>query len=190
MLIDRRFPETKAAYVGAENREIGRLATEHLIAQGANASGTSPVRGSPPAWAGWKAIAMRSPRTASSFATNSWSTAPATKVTPPPANCWRSQPRADGIVCFNDPYAVSAMKAVIEAGLRIPEDIKVIGAGNVHYSDLLRVPLSTIDQKSTQTGEQAAEILLGMIAPAPRSKSRAQNRQIKPELVVRESTRA
>ena len=40
------------------------------------------------------------------------------------------------------------LKAILEAGIAIPGEIKVIGAGNVHYSDLLRVPLSTIDQSS------------------------------------------
>ena len=55
------------------------------------------------------------------------------------------------------------MKAILEAGIRIPEEIKVIGVGNVHYSDLLRVPLSTIDQSSTSIGQQAADMLVKAI---------------------------
>ena len=65
---------------------------------------------------------------------------------PPPA---RAEPRPDAIFGYNDPTAAGAMKAILEAGIAIPEEIKVIGVGNVHYSDLLRVPLSTIDQSST-----------------------------------------
>jgi LacI family transcriptional regulator len=57
------------------------------------------------------------------------------------------------------PVAAGAVKAVLEAGLRVPEDIAIIGAGNVHYSDLLRVPLSTIDQSSTVIGETTAQLL-------------------------------
>ena len=45
------------------------------------------------------------------------------------------------------------LKAILEAGLAIPHAIKVIGAGNVHYSDLLRVPLSTVDQSSSTIGD-------------------------------------
>jgi LacI family transcriptional regulator len=39
--------------------------------------------------------------------------------------------------------AAGAIKAVLGAGLNVPGDVAVIGAGNVHYSDLLRVPPST-----------------------------------------------
>ena len=47
--------------------------------------------------------------------------------------------------------------------MRVPEDIAVIGAGNVHYSDLLRVSLSTVDQHSTAIGQSAADLLLELL---------------------------
>lgn len=67
-------------------------------------------------------------------------------------------------------------------------DVKVIGVGNVHYSDLLRVPLSTIDQSSHSIGEQAAEILLKAIGSERRRPAR--NVIIEPRLVAREPTAA
>jgi LacI family transcriptional regulator len=82
-------------------------------------------------------------------------------------------PPPDGVVCYNDPVAAGALKAILEAGLRVPEDIAVIGAGNVHYSDLLRVSLSTVDQNSTAIGESAADLLLELLKaqepPKPRT---------------------
>jgi LacI family transcriptional regulator len=188
VLIDRRFPEINAAYVGAENREIGRLATEHLLEQGAKrlghiagpriATGLGRLEGYRAALAE-HGIEYRDELVVEGVADEGYSaTRQLLALLEPP----------DGIFCFNDPYAVSAMKAIIEARLRIPEDVKVIGAGNVHYSDLLRVPLSTVDQNSTQTGEQAAEILLGMIGP--KRKKAPKVVRIKPSLVVRESTRS
>ena len=57
----------------------------------------------------------------------------------------RASPAPDGVFCYNDPVAIGAMKAILEAGLKVPEDIAVVGAGNVHYSDVLAVPLTTID---------------------------------------------
>ena len=77
-------------------------------------------------------------------------------------------------------------RSLLEAGVGIPAEIKVIGVGNVHYSDLLRVPLSTIDQGSAAIGQQAAEILMKTIG----SKRSRQPRTviIEPTLVVREST--
>ena len=68
----------------------------------------------------------------------------------------RLDPRPDGVFCYNDPTALGAINAILEAGLRVPEDIAVIGCGNVHYDSSLRVPLSSIDQQSSAIGEHAA----------------------------------
>ena len=71
----------------------------------------------------------------------------------------------------------------MESGAKIPHDIAIIGAGNVHYSDLLRVPLSTIDQSAAKMGEMAANMLVDCMraktAPVPRCTL------IPPRLVVR-----
>jgi len=42
-------------------------------------------------------------------------------------------PRPDGVSCCNDAIAIWAMRAIFEAGLRIPGDIAVVGCGNAHY---------------------------------------------------------
>jgi LacI family transcriptional regulator len=95
-------------------------------------------------------------------------------------------PRPDGVFCFNDPLAMGAMIQALDAGVRIPEDIAVIGSGNLHYDDSLRVPLSSIDQQSRKIGQEAARIALGILnskaPPAPEWVV------LKPELVVRRST--
>jgi LacI family transcriptional regulator len=64
------------------------------------------------------------------------------------------KPRPDGVFCFNDPLAMGAMNYALDKGLRVPEDIAIIGCGNLHYDDSLRVPLSSIDQpqRSPKTG--------------------------------------
>jgi LacI family transcriptional regulator len=48
----------------------------------------------------------------------------------------QQNPIPDGVVCFNDPVAIGAMRAVLHSGLRVPEDVAIVGAGNIHYSDL------------------------------------------------------
>jgi LacI family transcriptional regulator len=74
----------------------------------------------------------------------------------------------------------------LELGMRVPEDIAIIGAGNVHYSDLLRVPLSTVDQSSSTIGEKAAELLAErMESKKPLPVERV---FIPPRLVLRESS--
>ena len=72
-------------------------------------------------------------------------------------------PRPDGVFCCNDPIAMGAMRAILEAGLKIPEDIAVVGCGNLHYDDFLLVPLTSIDQDSNGLGTSAAKLALSII---------------------------
>jgi LacI family transcriptional regulator len=95
------------------------------------------------------------------------------------------RPRVDAVFAANDPAAIGAMKAIWEAGLRVPEDVAVVGAGNIAHGDLLRVPLTTVSWSRTEVGRLAAELLLDRIASAD-----APYRQviIPPHLVVRASS--
>jgi LacI family transcriptional regulator len=97
-----------------------------------------------------------------------------------------SIPVPDGVFCYNDPVAIGAMRALLEAGLKVPDDVAVVGAGNVHYSDALAVPLTTIDQKTNQIGARAAELLLEQIES--KRPPRPGKVLFVPELVPRKST--
>jgi LacI family transcriptional regulator len=70
----------------------------------------------------------------------------------------------DAVFCFNDVIASGVIAAAAEAGFRIPEDLAVIGCGNLHYDSDMRVPLSSIDQRSRETGEKTARLVLELIA--------------------------
>ncbi len=96
------------------------------------------------------------------------------------------KPRPDGVFCVNDPLAVGAMTRALDEGLRIPEDLAIIGCGNLHYDDALRVPLSRIDQQSRRIGDEAGRITLGILnSKTPRKPERV---LLEPKLVVRAST--
>jgi LacI family transcriptional regulator len=97
-----------------------------------------------------------------------------------------TDPRPDGVFCSSDPVAVGAMKAVLDAGLRIPEDVALIGCGNAHYADLLRVPLSSVDRNSVATGERAAQLALSLVRA--RDRVEPQSILLEPRLVVRASS--
>ena len=94
--------------------------------------------------------------------------------------------RPDAVFCFNDPLAMGAMNYALDHGLRIPEDIAVIGCGNLHYDDSLRVPLSSIDQHSRRIGEEAARVALRILNSKVQLKP--ETIVLQPELVVRRST--
>jgi LacI family transcriptional regulator len=96
-------------------------------------------------------------------------------------------PRPDGLFCFNDPMAMGAMNFALDHGVRIPQDLAVIGCGNLHYDDSLRVSLSSIDQHSRKIGQEAARIALRILnSKAP---PKPETVVMQPELIVRESTR-
>jgi LacI family transcriptional regulator len=94
--------------------------------------------------------------------------------------------RPDGIFCYNDPIALGAMRAILDAGLRIPDDVAVVGCGNVLYSDFLRVPLTSIDQDSSAIGSLAAELALSLVGA--KDPVRPRTELVNPRLVIRAST--
>ena len=187
VLIDRKIAGLKANYVGVDDEEVGRMATEHLIACGCRS--IAHIRGPRIATAMGRLAGYRKALKRQGL------TAPANFVTSggyEDGMGYKSMrrllslaTRPDGVFCFNDPVAAGAVKAILEAGLRIPGDIAVIGVGNVHYSDLLRVPLSTVDQSSAHVGRNAAELLLQLIDKRTRG---TRTILIPPQLIIRDST--
>lgn len=189
VFIDRIPAGLEGHYVGVKDDELGAVATEHLIEQGcrriahirgpAISTGTGRLRGYR------RALARHGLQTAPAYVVSGHHDDASGYEAM--RELLQLDPRPDGVFCYNDPVAAGAIKAILEAGLSVPNDIAIIGAGNVHYSDLLRVPLSTVDQSSSVIGETAAELLTQcMEAKTP---PRPRRILIPPRLVVRESSR-
>jgi len=77
------------------------------------------------------------------------------------------------------------LKAIWEAGRRAPDDIAVVGVGDIALGDLLRVPLTTVGWSRRDQGRHAAELLLGSLEGEV---DRPQRVVIPPRLIVRESS--
>jgi len=189
VLIDRPISGLRASFVGVDNRAIGKLATEHLIERGccriAHLRGPKMGIGEERLEGFRRALATHGCRLHSGYIV------PGGHSDVTGYEGMRKllgvRPLPDGVFCFNDPVAIGAMKAMLEAGLKMPGDVAVVGAGNVHYSDVLAVPLTTIDQGTCKIGVLAAELLIARIG-AKRA-LRPQKILIPPKLVERESTR-
>ena len=95
------------------------------------------------------------------------------------------RPKIDAVFAANDPSAIGAMKAIWEAGLRVPDDVAVVGVGDIALGDLLRVPLTTVGWSRRDQGRHAAELLLGSLEG---DVDRPQRVVIPPRLIVRESS--
>ncbi len=91
----------------------------------------------------------------------------------------------DAIFAASDLIAIGAMRAVSEAGLRVPHDVAVIGFDDIPAASLTSPPLTTIMQDLKEAGELLVETLLAAIEDHPNA-----NRSIPAKLVVRASTGA
>jgi len=90
------------------------------------------------------------------------------------------------LVAFNDMSAIGAIRALRDSGLRVPEDVSVIGFDDIQASAYMTPRLTTIRQPLRHMGELAAKNLLQRIS---KGNGRApQTISIAPELLVREST--
>lgn len=93
--------------------------------------------------------------------------------------------RPTGVFCTNDTVAAGAMKAVIRAGLRIPEDVAVVGFDDSSVSRIVEPELTTVRIDMDRMGRLAAEKLFDLIEGIPSAETRI---VIPTELVVRSSS--
>ena len=69
-------------------------------------------------------------------------------------------PPPDAVLCANDLIAIGAMDVAHARGLRIPDDVAVVGFDNIETADLVTPRLTTIDNYATAVGSVAADVLL------------------------------
>lgn len=89
----------------------------------------------------------------------------------------------DALFCVNDPVAIGLLRRCLEEGVRIPEELALVGAADLRVSSVLRVPLTTVYQPKEELGEKAADILFNLM----KDPDQIHQVVLKPKLVVRES---
>jgi LacI family transcriptional regulator len=89
------------------------------------------------------------------------------------------------LLAFNDSSAIGAIRAINEAGLRVPEDISVVGFDDIQSAAYSSPSLTTIRQPLQKMGEIAARTLLDRIDDPEQYLPEL---LIEPELIVRKST--
>ena len=192
VLIDRRFTGLASHFIGVDDEAVGFVATEHLIERGCRriAHITGPdrntVRGRLTGYR--RALERHGHPFLPEYVVRAHVVDDEGEHAGYGAmrELLKLDPRPDGLFCHNDPTALGAIRAILKSGVRVPQDIAVIGSGNLHYNDLLRIPLSSVDQQTARLGEEAARLALRIIearAPLP-----AETILLEPRLVVRAST--
>ena len=96
-------------------------------------------------------------------------------------------PLAECYFCDNDEIALGAMRAFLEKGYRIPEDISIAGFDNMYYSQYVDPPLTSLDVPKGFMGQMAAQLIL--IRLANDSQVSPVKVEINTKLVVRKSVK-
>ncbi len=72
-------------------------------------------------------------------------------------------PEVTAIFTYNDQLAVSAYYAIQMRGLRIPDDISIVGYDNIGLASLMRPTLTTVEQPTYEIGRSAAELIISRV---------------------------
>jgi len=191
ILVDREMPGCGFPSVSVDDVEGGRLAASHLLSGGRR---RLLFLGGPPSirQVADRLEGARRAVNAVAGATLDVVAAPALTVLHGRAAglALLDRPageRPDAIFAANDLLAVGAIQALsIMSGVRIPDDIALIGYDDIDFAASTTVPLSSIRQPASLIGYTAVDLLLQELGePAP---DEPRNVRFQPELIVREST--
>jgi LacI family transcriptional regulator len=188
VMIDRDdYPDVRCHRVLTDDERVGALATSHLLHLGRRAIahiGGPPIVHAKRREKGWRDAL----RAGAVYVPDEWLVRGGFMESDGYGAMTRLltlRPRIDAVFAANDPAAIGAMKAVWDEGLRVPDDIAVVGVGDIALGDLLRVPLTTVGWSRKEQGRNAAELLLQAVEQE--GEEEPQRVIIPPQLIVRES---
>lgn len=191
VLIDRFIPRFNSPFVGTNDIAAGRMATEHLIQLGRKRIahiGGELISTSVGRLSGYKEAlkANRLPFRPEYVAIRSRLEEAGIQIgAHAMSDLLRLKGRPDAVFCYNDLTAVGAIHCLLANKLRVPEDVAVIGCGNLRLSEYLEVSLSTIDQATQLQGEEAAGLALSLIADGNK---KTKHLLIEPTVIARDSS--
>ncbi|HYF90988.1 MAG TPA: LacI family DNA-binding transcriptional regulator [Symbiobacteriaceae bacterium] len=175
-------------YVGSDNVAIGQTGTRHLLSLGHRK--IACITGSPQHSTSWERHSgyLQAMAEAGIDVPNGyvhWGSGFHEEAGYKAAESLMRLPdRPTAMLVTSDLMALGAVKAVQAAGLRVPEDVAVVGVDNISLSDSFIVPLTTVHQPKREMGLEAAKMLIGLITGKQNGPTSV---ILPPKLVVRQS---
>jgi LacI family transcriptional regulator len=197
VLVGGTAGEREHPSIGIDNDAIGRLATEHLLAGGARSVGI--ITGPLDWWearqreAGWRHVLMTAGRMPSEslVVEGDWTAESGEEGL---YRLLRAKPDIDAVFASNDQMALGVLHAAHRTGLRVPEDLSVVGVDDIAEGSHFWPPLTTVHQPLVDAGRLAVETIVRVIRSSstgrqPEEPSGPQATLLQPGLIVRQSSR-
>ena len=188
VVVDVPTESVKTHFVGSDNFEAGRVATEHLLKLGhrriaflkgyhENPGAQERLKGYMNALLEFGIRVEDDLMAGDGFEFESGQSAISTLLD--------RHISFSALIASSDFAALGAVQELGRRGLRVPDDISLIGCGNLDFSAMVTPTLTTIDQHPLQLGRQAMHLLVDQIEGRAKA---SQKILVKPDLVLREST--
>ena len=186
-------PQPNLSVVAVDNQSGGRMATKHLLDEGHENVGliTGPL-----AWwearqrqVGWEDALKEAGMSIDNglVVEGDWTAASGERGL---GRLLEQCPDVDAVFVCNDQMALGALQAVRQMGVRVPEDLAVVGFDDIPESVYFYPPLSTVRQDMVELGRSAVRELGRMIEATQQAEAVVEPKTIflQPELVIRESS--
>lgn len=189
VVVDRRTGAREFSSVAVDDKRGGRIGAQHLVDCGrrriafvGGPKGLSQVKHR---LHGAQDVVDASPGTQLTYVETPTMDAVAGRQAAEQLLGLGKRSRPDAIFAGNDLIALGVLQALTLAGVRVPDDLAILGYDDIDFAASAAIPLSSVRQPREQLGNVAADTLLEVIAdPA----ARVRDVVLEPELVVRRST--
>ena len=169
-MLNRTVPDLAADAIHLDNERAGRMVAEHFAALGhqsfAFVGGLATTSTNAERLKGFRsALTDLGIRPSPDYFTSGQFTQESGYALA--QNLISKSPRPTAFFCADDEIAFGAMAAILDAGLRIPEDAAVVGVDDVPTASLPQISLTTVRQPAAEMGSRAVKLLLERIRNGP-----------------------
>ncbi|PXY31338.1 LacI family DNA-binding transcriptional regulator [Prauserella muralis] len=189
VFVDRRVPADEASSVSVDDVAGGALAARHLVERGhreiALVNGPQILAQCRDREAGVRSVLADSAARLSVLETNDLDVASGRDAG---ARLLGMSPRPTAVFCANDLLALGVLQAMVSSGVRVPEELAIVGYDDIEFAGAAAVPLTSVRQPARRLGHRAATLLIAETTEDTAPPAR-QTVVFEPELVVRESTK-
>ncbi|PXY34435.1 LacI family transcriptional regulator [Prauserella coralliicola] len=190
VFVDRRVPADEASSVSVDDVTGGALAARHLVETGhteiAFVNGPSILAQCRDREAGVRSVLKACAARLSVLETSELDVASGRDAA---SRLLGMSPRPTAVFCANDLLALGVLQGMVAAGVRVPDELAIVGYDDIEFAGAAAVPLTSVRQPARRLGRAAAELLIAETGDGDSDEPvERQTVVFEPELVVRAST--